>query len=321
LEFYNYFLFPTPPTTQGTYKVFSYISTATVPFLLAQDTFDINIVCDTCKLSRDNNTYVSSRWAGTTGTTCDPYTAANKTYVAADRPLYGISCTVNNATKPNSKIKAVLYKWSAGAATIVAQSNNYYILTSDVPTTAPMVNPPTIRLPLATPYTLQKDTMYYLGIQVYGGTDTVKLAMDNTGLPQNDQSSQLYDPTANQWYVWDLGVNVPAVMISGVFNQNEHWSGINDVKEVNNSVTLFSCMPNPANASKQLAYELKNNEKVNIIISDITGRVIENINQGSQTKGNYTLNVDLSKYTSGTYFYTLKTQTSQVTDKLIVVKR
>ena len=40
-----------------------------------------------------------------------------------------------------------------------------------------------------------------------------------------------------------------------------------------------------------------------------------------QAKGSYSANIDLSNLTSGTYFYTLKTTTAQVTQKLIVVKR
>ncbi|MCX6232583.1 MAG: T9SS type A sorting domain-containing protein [Bacteroidetes bacterium] len=317
---YNYLFFPMNHTI-GTYKVFSYISTDSLPFVLAQDTFDIKIVCDTCKYSRDNNTYVGSRWAETTGTTCDPYTAVNRTLVNADRMMYGVNCVVNIATKVNSKIRAVLYKYFAGSAsrTIVAQSNNYYITADKIPTTAPMVNPPAINLAFTNGYTLQKDSTYWIGIQVYGGTDTVKMALDNTGIPQYEQTSLYFDPTANMWYLWAPG-NVPAVMIRGVFNQNFHWDAVG-INEVQNSVSLFSCMPNPANTFTQIAYELKKNENVNIIITDITGRVVKNINQGMQTKGNYTLDIDVTSLTSGTYFYTLKTPTAKATDKLIVVRR
>ncbi|MFZ4740180.1 MAG: T9SS type A sorting domain-containing protein [Bacteroidales bacterium] len=305
------------PSTIGNYKVMSYISTDSIPFLLAQDTFDIKVICDTCKYSRDNNTYVSSRWAGTTGTTCDPYTAANRYQVNQDRMAYGANCVVNLATKPGSKIKAVLYKYFAATATrtIVAQSANYYITSLDIPTTAPLVNPPSITLPFTTGYTMQKDSMYWVGIQVFGGTDTVKLATDNTGVPQYEQTSLYFDPATNNWYIWASG-NVPAVMIRTVFDPK-----VLGINEINNTVNLFSCMPNPANNTTQISYELKNNEKVSILITDITGRTVKTINQGSQAKGNYSVDVDLSDLTSGTYFYTLRTATAQATDKLIIVKR
>ncbi len=312
--------FFTPPLTIGTYPVFSYISSDSIPFLLAQDTFDLKVVCDTCMYSRDNNTYTGSRWAETTNGLCDPYTATNKYVVNQNRMSYGANCVVNNATKPGSKIKAVLYQFfeATGTRTIVAQSANYTILASDIPPTAPMVNPPSINLPYTTPWTMQKDSLYLVGIQVTGGTDTVKIATDNTGLPQYDQAQPYWDPTAANWYVWQLGVNVPAVMIRAIFNQNV-FIGINEI--TNSSVNLFSCMPNPANNTTQISYELKNTENATIIITDITGRTVKTINQGTQAKGNYAVDVDLSNLTSGTYFYTLKTPTATATDKLIVVKR
>ena len=312
--------FYTPSTTLGTYKVTSYISSDSIPHL-ALDTFSIKIVCDTCKYSRDNNTYDGSRWAGATGTLSDPYTATNRFQVNQDRMAYGINCVVNNETKVGSKIKAVLYKYFAatGTRTIVAQSSNYYITAANVPTTGG-VNPPSISLAFSTGYTMQKDTLYFAGIQVFGGTDTVKIAADNTGMPQWEQTSLYFDPTANTWYIWQSG-NVAAMMIRTVFNQNEHWDGFVGINELNKDITLFSCMPNPANTTTQINYEMKNNEKAEVIITDITGRTVQTMNQGIKAKGNYTLDIDLSNVTSGTYFLTLKTSTAQTTEKLIVVKR
>jgi hypothetical protein len=305
--------FFTPPTTLGTYKVTSYLSSDAIP-RVSLDTFDIK-VCNTCNYSRDNNTYTGSRWAGATGTTSDAYTAANRFQVNQDRMTYGANCVVGSGTKVGSKIKAVLYKYFAASATrtIVAQSANYFITSADIPTAAG-VNPPSITLAFTAGYTMQKDSMYWVGIQVFGGTDTVTIAIDDTGIPQYEQTSLYFDPATNTWYIWESG-NVPAMMIRSVVDP------IIGINEINNSVNLFSCMPNPANNTTQISYELKNNEKVSIIITDIAGRTVKTLNQGTQAKGNYSVDLDLSNLTSGTYFYTLKTATTQATEKLIVVKR
>ena len=319
LSINNYFF--TPSTTLGTYKVFSYVSSDSIPFLLAQDTFDIKVVCDTCMYSRDNNTYYSSRWRSSTSGLSNPYTAANRYQVGQDRMSYGINCVVNLETKVGSKIKAVLYQYfaSTGTRTIVAQSSNYYITAANIPT-ATGANPPSISLAFTAGYTMQKDSLYYVGIQVYGGTDTVKFATDNTGIPQYSQTSLFFDPTANSWYIWASG-NVPAVMIRSLFNANAHFDNIVGVSEINKTVNLFSCMPNPANTTTQISYELKNSEKAEIIITDIMGRTVQTINQGFQAKGNYAVDVNLTVLCSGTYFYTLKTPSAQATDKLIIVRR
>ena len=307
--------FFTPPTTLGTYKITSYLSSDALP-RVSQDTFSINVICDTCKYSRDNNTYNGSRWAGATGTAADPYTAANRFQVNLNRMAYGVNFVVNNETKPGSKVKAVLYKYFAATATrtIVAQSANYYLTAADIPAGGG-VNPTSITLPFTSGYTMQKDSMYWVGVQVFGGSDTVKIAADNSGIPQWEQTSLYFDPTANTWYIWESG-NVPAMMIRTVFNPN-----IIGINEINNNISLFGCMPNPANNATKISYELKNSEQVSILITDITGRTVKTLPQGTQDKGNYSVDVDLANLCIGTYFYTLKTSTAQATEKLIVVKR
>ncbi len=307
------------PAAIGNYKVFAYISSDSIPFMLAQDTFDIKVHCDTCIYSRDNNTYVSSRGAGSTGVLSDPFTAVSRFLVNQDRMAYGVNAVVNTTTKVGSKIRAVLYKFFAasGTRTIVAQSVNYFITANDIPATAPMVNPPSISLPFITGYTMQKDTIYWVGIQVYGGTDTVRIATDNTGIPQYEQTSLYFDPSANTWFIWGSG-NVPALMIRTVFNQYQGWSvGIDERKQTE---IFLTCMPNPASKSTQISYALKKSESISIKITDITGRIIKTMNLGMQSVGDHMIEVDVSGLAVGSYFYTLKTPTLQATEKLIIVK-
>ena len=306
----------------GTYKVTSYISTDSIAHL-ALDTFNIKVVSTTGMYSRDNNNYTNSTWLGSTGTLSNPYTAANKYEVNANRMAYGINCVVSKDTKPGSKIRAVLYTINSatGIKSEVVWSKNYNIKPTDIPSTSPLSNPPSINLAfhagtpaVPTGYMMEKDSVYLAGIIVYGGTDTVKFATDNSGIPQWEQTSLVLDGSDNIWYKWTSG-NVPAVMIRVVFDATV---GINEIS--NNSATLFSCIPNPANNTTKISYNLKNSEKTTIIITDIMGRTVQTINQGMQAKGSYSVDVNLTDLTSGTYFYTLKTTTSQATQKLMIVK-
>ncbi|MCX6232582.1 MAG: T9SS type A sorting domain-containing protein [Bacteroidetes bacterium] len=314
----NYFF--TPGKTLGTYKVTSYISTDSIP-RISRDTVAIKIVCDTCMYSRDNNSYSGSQWRSVTSGSVVPFNPTVKYEVDTNRLAYGVQFVVSKDTKIGSKVKGLIYLYSVtGDRTIVAQSTNYYLSATDIPT-ATGANPPAISLPFSTPYLMQPDSLYLVGLQIDGGSDTVKIATDNT-CAQYGQTSLYYDPTNNAWYVWYGGaVNMSAVMIRTIFNQYYHWSNQVGINEIERSANLFSCMPNPANTSTRIAYELKKNENVSIIITDITGRVVKNINRGIQSKGNYGFDLDLTGFTSGTYFYTLKTPSAQLTDKLIVVKR
>jgi hypothetical protein len=314
----NYFYFP--GKTLGTYNVTSYISSDSIA-RISRDTISVKIVCDTCMYSRDNNFYSGSQWRSTTNGSVVPFNPTVKYEVDTNRMAYGVDFVVNRETKVGSKVKALIYLYSnSGDIIQVAQSTNYFLKASDIPTNTGS-NPPSITLALTAGYEMQPDSLYLVGLQIFGGTDTVKIATDNT-CSQYGQTSLYFDPNQNDWFVWVGGAtNMPAIMIRTIFNQNYHWDNIVGINEIQKSADLFSCMPNPANTTTKIAYELKNNQNVSIIITDITGRVIKNINQGMQSKGNHSLDVDLSNFTSGTYFYTLKTPTYQATDKLIVVRR
>ena len=66
---------------------------------------------------------------------------------------------------------------------------------------------------------------------------------------------------------------------------------------------------------------MKNSENVTILLTDITGRTVMTLNEGSKSAGNHVADVNLTDLTSGTYFYTLKTGNSQATKKMVIVKR
>ncbi len=301
------------PSTVGTYKITSFLTSDALPQVLWGDTFNVK-VNNNGIFARDNDIYYSSKW-----NSGDGYTVANLYQVSANTMAYGVKVAVNLATEVGAQIKGVLYKSSGSSRIIVAESDYYTLQASDIPTVAG-VAPIMINLPFTTPYTMEKDSVYWAGMAAFGGDDTVKVATDNSliahsgGIPQNYYTSQLFDNVDNKWYVWSF--QQQAAMILRV---NFEPVGINEV--ANSNVNLFSCMPNPANNVTTISYELKNTNKVAILVTDIAGRTVKTINQGTQTAGNYALDLNLSDLTSGTYFYTLKTENSQATKKLIIVKR
>ncbi len=259
-----YFFDPAPLDT-GIYKVTSYISSDSIPYL-AQDTFDIKVVCDTCIYSRDNNTYKGWKYNGLDASgLCKPYTAANKYLVSQDRMAYGVNFVAGNRTRVGAKVKAVLYQFHSGSGygTPIAQSNNYFIKATDIPPHVAAVNPVSITLPFTSGYTMQADTTYLVGIQVYGGIDTVSIATDNTGIPQWEQELVYFDPNSYNWYVWAKGNIDDVLMIRTVFNQNYNWnsngilpsnagaiSGLTTVCQGQNLVTYT--VPTIANATSYI---------------------------------------------------------------------
>lgn len=85
-------------------------------------------------------------------------------------------------------------------------------------------------------------------------------------------------------------------------------------------VSLTQNMPNPANGSTKIAYELTKSDNVVIEVRDITGKQVMVINNGKQAAGKYSVDMDLNKLDAGIYFYSLITDNAQITKKMNVIK-
>lgn len=99
--------------------------------------------------------------------------------------------------------------------------------------------------------------------------------------------------------------------------------GVSTVREVSRAgYTIETVVPNPVNSSFSLNVVSPNNAVSEIVISDMTGRVIASIFDGMLTEGNNTFNVDISKLNiaNGTYFVTLRNSKVALTQSFVVSK-
>lgn len=81
--------------------------------------------------------------------------------------------------------------------------------------------------------------------------------------------------------------------------------------------------PNPFNPTTNISYELYEDSHVKLKVFDLIGKEIATLIDGNQTKGNYTIQFDASKYsnlTSGIYFYKLETDKYSEVKKMILTK-
>lgn len=79
--------------------------------------------------------------------------------------------------------------------------------------------------------------------------------------------------------------------------------------------------PNPTSYSSIIPYEIPTTGNVTIMVSDIAGKVVKNVNMGTQPAGAYTYELNTADMNSGTYFVTLIYKNNRNTQKLIVVKQ
>jgi hypothetical protein len=193
------------PNIAGNYKILPYASSNSVAQAFFDDTLNITLNNNNL-FSRDNNYYSSSRWNNGDGCTI-----ATLYKVKQQTPAYSINFVVNVATKVNSFVKTVLYKGIGQSRVLIAESDYYSIQANDIPLTTG-ANPPSISLPFLSPVVLEADSIYWAGVAMYGGADTVKIAVDNTAQLQNYETETIYDNTNNQWYVWSFEQQYPSLI-------------------------------------------------------------------------------------------------------------
>ena len=93
---------------------------------------------------------------------------------------------------------------------------------------------------------------------------------------------------------------------------------INVAENMNNGLSLAQNVPNPAVDFTTVNYSIANNESVNIIVRDITGRVVMNINEGVKPAGNHSIRLNVENLGAGIYTYTVVAGSSVMTKEMMV---
>ena len=94
-----------------------------------------------------------------------------------------------------------------------------------------------------------------------------------------------------------------------------------DVNTLPIQTELKASYPNPFNPSTTINYDLAADGNVNIVIYDALGRVVTELANGFQTKGNdKQITWDASNQASGAYFLRMTAENYTTTQKLMLVK-
>jgi hypothetical protein len=251
--------------------------------------------------ARDNGTV-----DGTVFNQGESYEAGNVYDIFADQMLYAVNVKVSNVSAGAPLIYGKLYMFDPvdGSRVFVDQTEDYQL------TTAQMTASAEVPLVFNAPIQLTANNSYLLVVGSYGdagATNDLVIAAAGTSEPQ---TSNLYDePTTTWFYV----TSTPWVRMN--FDAS---IGIQETKI--DEASLGQNFPNPSNGVTSFNYTLANNANVMIEISDLSGKVIEVINEGSKTAGTYTVQLDYSNLSAGTYFYTLSTENGKVTKSMNIIK-
>ncbi len=86
------------------------------------------------------------------------------------------------------------------------------------------------------------------------------------------------------------------------------------------SFNLYQNYPNPFNPETVIKFDIPKDQRVKIVIYDITGREVNKLLDEEVKAGSYSVRWDGSNYASGIYFYRIETETYTLTKKMILIK-
>ena len=115
-----------------------------------------------------------------------------------------------------------------------------------------------------------------------------------------------------------IAANIPSASLDGTdpacFVVNTE-----DLEVEEKGYKLMQNTPNPAVNATQIAFELPETTNVSIVIYDMTGRIIDTpISSSNLSAGIHLIDVDLSNYQGGVYYYTLTNNDVTISKRMLV---
>jgi hypothetical protein len=95
---------------------------------------------------------------------------------------------------------------------------------------------------------------------------------------------------------------------------------VNDKQLTPNSFSLSQNYPNPFNPSTTIKFGVAAKGNVTLKVFDLMGREIATLINGEREAGNYEMNFDASKLSTGIYFYQLRTAGFSQSKKMMLIK-
>lgn len=165
-----------------------------------------------------------------------------------------------------------------------------------------------ICLPFEEPLTLEGGRVYLVAVE---GTDLIRLPVSGVNTYPAIGSWLYRDADAS--FGWPQGI----FMIRLVGTCAAGCTVSVDENNTNNGMSLYN-MPNPASNSTTINFTLVSQSVVDLIVRDVTGKMVETINLGGRTAGNNIYEMNISNYPAGIYTYTLQAGETSMTNRLIV---
>jgi hypothetical protein len=145
-----------------------------------------------------------------------------------------------------------------------------------------------------------------------GGTGTLTFAFTPTSVGSFGPDAVTFS-TANG----EAGVSLPAASVT--LSGTSQASGVADVS-TSQGYSLEQNTPNPFSGKSQVKLTLPESGRVQLVIVDLTGKVLQTVLDKNMGAGTFQITLDASELASGTYYYQLMSGGVTLTRQMMVIK-
>jgi hypothetical protein len=219
----------------------------------------------------------------------------------ATEAIFGLDVTIGNGTPDGTIIYGKLYVWDGSAFTYVDETAEYTVTSAEAASNA------NISLELFTHPSITAGSTYLAVVGCYS-----EFYYGVSGYSPDQTSFIMYGGvggTGSQYYT----NGTPMVRMN--FDPS---LAIAEVSQT--GAVLGQNMPNPFDNNSTINFELTNTSDVQFEFVDMTGKVVKTIDLGTLTNGTHSIQVDATEFASGVYYYSLVSEGSKITSKMIVQK-
>lgn len=221
----------------------------------------------------------------------------------AAEQVYGIDVIIGTGTSDATIIYGKLYVYDAAADDFVYvdETAEYSVTSADVNSNA------NITLPLFTYPSLTAGSTYLVVVGCYS-----EFFYGVSGSSPDQTSFIMYGGvggSGSQYYT----NNTPMVRMN--FDPS---LAIAEVSQT--GAVLGQNMPNPFDNNSTINFELTNTSDVQFEFVDMTGKIVKTMDLGTLTNGAHSIQVNATEFASGVYYYSLVSEGSKITSKMVVQK-
>ncbi|MDD5361457.1 MAG: arylsulfotransferase family protein [Ignavibacteria bacterium] len=147
-----------------------------------------------------------------------------------------------------------------------------------------------------------------------------RLANGNTLIGWGSASTTLSEVTPEGNLVYELSLPTGQMSYRAFRFELQPVTGTGNNDGIAKNYSLNQNYPNPFNPTTTIKFSIPSSSFVNLSVYDITGKKVGEILNGQMSAGQYSEKWDGSKFSSGVYFYVLKTNNFQSTKKMLLIK-